>query len=182
MPFRVQVVTTGYVGAPGYMNFYTGSILVGDVSTWITGLDAFIQGMRSVTANNVTISRSGDVEQFDPATGQTTGIVGGAPLIVGGTWGTAQSPPGTALVLRWRTGQYINGREVRGRTFWSGCGDFGDAAGLVPSSIITDAQGAQGDYLSTTLPAVYSPTNGTTRVISDASTWNMFGLIRSRRD
>lgn len=183
MPARVQVVTTGYNGSPGYNTFVTGESDPVEIAAWAVDVDTLWDELESVLANGTVWTRSGQIEVFNPSNGQTIGLVSGSPSSGIGTWGTAKAPGGTALLLQWRTGEYVNGREVRGRSFLSGIGDFGDTTGAVPTSIITDVQNAMDNYLSNTNGAsVYSPTAGDTYAIASGNCWNKFGLIRSRRD
>lgn len=177
---RTRVITTGYDGAPGYNTFYG---FEGQDSLLRTQVDALWTNMESLLANGTIWECNGDVETFDLATGQTNQIDAGVSFGGNGVWGTAKAPGGTTLVLRWRTGVYANGRELRGRSFISGLGDFGDSAGNVPATIVTDAQGAMGAYIAGAVaPAVYSPTNADLASITAISCWNKFGLMRSRRD
>lgn len=183
MAARVQVVTTGYDGAPGYNTFYTSNVEPSEIIEWVATVDLLWDGLESVLANGTIWTRSGTIEIFNPANGQTTGVLTGSPVSGSGTWGTAKAPAGTALLLQWRTGTYANGREIRGRSFISGIGDFGDTAGAVPNSILTDAGSAANAYVGGgELASVYSPTNGLVEEITGTGVWNKFGLIRSRRD
>lgn len=181
MALRMQVVSTGYLGAPGYNTFYsTGSSLAaaeelaGAVSDYFTALQ---DNFSSTTA----YSFFGEVEAFNPASGQTTGIEVVDTWVRNGTGGTDELPGGTALVVQYRTGIYLNGREVRGRHYLSGLGAIADGDGEVVSSALTDIATA-GAILIAAEGGVYSPTNGIVAQIVAVTGWNRFGLIRSRRD
>lgn len=179
--YRLQVITNGYPGAPGYNNFYmVGG--PGEVVAWAAEVGALWNSLKTCLANGTTYAFDGVVEEFDLTTGQTTAIAAAATFSGNGTWGTAKAPGGTALVLQWRSGIYVNGREIRGRSFISGIGDIGDSNGVPNSTQLGQAQGAASAYSDSDYAAVYSPTNADIVTIQTGGCWNKFGLIRSRRD
>lgn len=182
MPFRVQVVTSNFPGGPGYNTLYTATNDPADVAAWIVSVNTFLAGMASLCTNTTNITRSGTIEEFDPVTGQTTGVDNIAPNSFNGTGTNLHEVAGSCLVLQLRTGQFINGREVRGRLYWSGLFAMADGNGAVPQAQLTDAAGALGDYTGTSFAAVYSRTHGTLRTVTGQGVWNKFGLMRSRRD
>lgn len=180
---RVQVVTEFPNGGPGYNNFYLEGAEA-EAAAAHAAVATLFDGLKSVLTSQATYHVLPEIEQVDPVTGNITAVYSATEVVAAGTWGSNTSPSGTCLVLRWRTGVFVNGRELRGRSFISGLGTIAEGSALVPSGVITDVQNAQAAYLGAAplSASVYSPTHGQEAEIVTATCWNRFGLMRSRRD
>lgn len=110
---RVRVAWSGWPGGPGVSTFYANA---GQVPN-LTALRTLWAAMTGAIPGGFTTQIENTGQTVDLATGQaigtwstgTVGAVGG-----GGTGGYA-APCGA--VIQWKTGQFVNGREVRGKTF-----------------------------------------------------------------
>lgn len=182
MALRVQVVTSVFSGGPGYNTFYSSGTNATDADTLVNNVFDLYSAFADRLSNITEVDISGTVEIFDPTNGQTTGTHSISPTHIDGTWGSGQAPAGTCVLLQWRTGIYANGREVRGRSFISGLGDFAAGAPGVPATEHTDFNSAANNYATQPQSCVYSPTNGGLYNMFSGGAWNKFGLMRSRRD
>jgi hypothetical protein len=181
--YRVTQVATGVAGSPyyltGHFNAAAGTaqqaadawraLLSGGVATYVTGL---------------VFSAISAVETVDPATGNTTAIT--AVTVAAQTFTNADQPlpAATSLLLRWRTGTYVAGREVRGRTNIPRLGELDNTLG-VPAGATTTAWQARITTLLASVVAslvVYARQAGTWNTVVTGSVWDQWAVLRSRRD
>lgn len=110
---RLQVRWTGFMGGPGYSNFYfVGGVAHSDpVHAFFTSLSALMVGNCSVN-----IPDGGDT--FNEATGELTGAWG-TPTSrnVASQNGPAAYAGGSGACISWNTNSINRGRKIRGRTF-----------------------------------------------------------------
>ena len=131
-----------------------------------------------------------EVVFVDEASGNPTGLVGVTGPTGTGTIGSEILPTATQVLIRWRTGTYLAGREVRGRTFIPGTTET-DAVGGNPSAAMQLAFDAAGAALiadaNSALVIWHRPgpggsPPGSAFVVATATTWNRFAVLRTRRD
>lgn len=127
------------------------------------------------------------VDTFVPTVNPTTGEITSAETVTGPTGqGTSASeilPPSQQMLLRWGTGYYVSGRELRGRTFVPALTINVADEGQVLSTAWTSTS----SYLTTWLAAgppllIWSRAHGVSMVANTASVWQQFAVLRSRRD
>lgn len=178
------MIWTGVAGSPAYTNLY--AVAAGpSVGALLSNVNALCTGLAPQIANAVTMTVEGDVAQIDTATRQIVGVTSGTTTTVAGS-GSGVVPLADQILVRFLTGAYIGGRQVRGRLYipYARSAAVNSATGLVASAVSTPIQTAIGAYLTSVGPAavVYSPKNGTAVSISSANVWNQFAVQRSRRD
>jgi hypothetical protein len=127
-----------------------------------------------------------DVPEIDPATGDITQMHTVAEVNVPMSGSGDALPPSNQMLIRWRTGFYQAGREVRGRTFVPGLRETTVTAGIIPPATVSGFDSAFNAWL-TALTAgrklvIWSPTAGTATDVNLAQTWNEIAILRSRRD
>jgi hypothetical protein len=98
--------------------------------------------------------------------------------------GTDPLPAATSLLIRWRTGQYASGKEIRGRTNIPGICESLSTNGTPDPALITTWQTRATALLSSANArhVVWSKKNGGACVTSSASPWTQWAILRSRRD
>ena len=195
---KVKVRWAGFIGSPGWTNFYFES----PDGTFHTEADAvaaadkvatFITAVKVQLPPIVNLTIQPDVEVIAPTTGKLLNVNNaGARAAVSGT-APAQAFAGTTgAVITWRTAGVRNGRRVRGRTF------------LVPTVSSTfDTDGTMGVTKQTEIlnaaTALFAPFNGGIQLgvwarptapgaedgdwhpITSASVPDMAAVLRSRR-
>jgi hypothetical protein len=141
---RVSVTWQSWPGAPGVTQLYlTGGIVQANVDAIRAFFQAFVGSLPSGLV--IQVPASGDT--IDDATGNINGAwsVATTPSNVTGT-GAGAYAGNAGAVIHWLTGDVVNGRRVRGRTF------------VVP--IIGTAYDAAGSLSSTTLTTLQTAANG----------------------
>jgi hypothetical protein len=136
---RVRVALTGFPGAPGVSTFYAL-----DGAAMLAPLRALYQNRRTNFPSDVrfTFETIGDI--IDPLTGDLMGTwTGTNPGDVVGTDSGIYSAP-SGLAVTWLTGDVLDGRRLRGRTFMVPLAsdvyalDGGIGAGVL-AAFVTDA-------------------------------------------
>ena len=179
---RTQTVLTGVTGAPYYSNLYwpiaysSGDMVEHTAELW--------EILDNRIVNEVAWEVSGVVEFIDDTNGQVL-AAGVVDAIVGAGEASGEMlPASTQVLIKWRTGFYAGGREVRGRTFVPALDAFMNDEGSVEAV----ARGDLSDELSTWLggltatPLIWSRANGTSASVVAAEVWEQFAVLRSRRD
>lgn len=183
--FRVRTVFTGRPGSPGYSTLYFAGDTPGEAQVAVTEITDFWDGVSQFMTTGTTITVEGDVEVVDPATGQVTGIFAVGSESTTST-GAAAIAPALQGLIRWRTGDFVAGREIRGRLFVPWLSSEANTAGL-PSTAFTAQMQASADNLLADASAagglsIYSETHRQEALVSVATVWSEFAVMRSRRD
>lgn len=120
---RIRVNWTGFIGSPGYSNFYFEPVPEGDpitqaivdaahtkIQTWMIATKAFLPSI-------ATISVDPEVAELDEQTGEIQGFwtIAAPTVQIGGVAGAYTA--GAGLCISWGTQGVRKGRRVRGRTF-----------------------------------------------------------------
>lgn len=186
--YRVQTVVTGVAGSPYYIVGYFDSSAGGAQSAseaWHT----FITGSTTGTANGFPLGSQvrtePEVQSVNPVDGAILGIAVAPAIVQSGANPGQRLPPSNQILVRWRTGVYIDRREVRGRTNLP-CGFEEDstADGTLPVELQlaygVRALGLVGNEAARHV--IWSKKNGAWQETTTASVWGQFSILRSRRD
>jgi hypothetical protein len=182
--YRVRTVITGGGGGPYLSTFYFDEVGGGTAVNAVADTVAFWNNLRPVVWNGLRFDTEAEVAVVAESTGHVTSVVvtpGG-----GNTFNDSGDPApwATQGLIRWRTGTFIGGREVRGRTFVPGVTEASNTLGRpTPAYVtaITQAGLALIAMPNSTLVA-WSKKNGDSAPTIAASGWTEFASLRSRRD
>lgn len=184
---RVTAVWNAGPGTPYYTSLYYDGDTSGEATAALAATAAFFNAMKGFTHTALVAKIGPEVEQVDPATGQILAVYLGASTFVGGTAAGDPEPWATQALIRWRTGDYVNGREIRGRTYWPGMVESAVILGVLNTAGIAAIDAAANGHLANanTVAAggavIWSPTNGQASLITNASTWEQLAVMRTRR-
>lgn len=184
--WRVKTLILWDQGGPGVNNFYFQKTGAYDVADAATRMRNFWNDIKAYVSTYYTFNVQSDVEVIDLATGEITGLDDAGTLDpVTGTDDGNLLPVVTQGLVRFRTGQYAGGREIRGRIFIPGAtennNDGGQPDGGYTSTILAAADDLKTSDL-TAGPVIYSPTHHNAAPIVSASVWTKWAELRSRRD
>lgn len=182
--WRVDTVTDGLEGAPFYTRLYFNDS-VGSPSDAAAAVVGFWETLAPVIDNALTMAVQGNVFVVDNITQEITGIeVAGSADVIPGENGASEASLATQGLIRWRTGSYVGGREVRGRTFIPGVTSTSVATGGPSSTYISTLGGAATGLIghAASQLVVGSKVHGVVREVAFAEVWNEFAVLRSRRD
>lgn len=181
--YRVQLVSTGVAGSPYYTTFHflASGGSASQAATDAAGFWAVVDGYMD---SSLTWDLDTDVEVIDSATGNIVSVQNVSPASgTGGATGDMLPPSNQALV-RWRTGQFVGGREIRGKTFLPAMSELNSAEGQPATAMITGIENAALALVSSpnSTLVVYSRKNAQAATVTVGSMWNQFAVLRSRRD
>lgn len=195
---KVTAKWDGFVGAPGYSNFYwkeedpgasfdAGAVACGDA------VQKFFNDIKLYFPPHVKWRVQTDVPVINDATGEMVDIAsaGARGDIVGGAGNFAYSAP-TGAVVTWRSNGVRNGRRVRGRTFLvPTANNIYQSDGTIDNThlneFVTSATalatvtGTQLPLVVWARPSVPGGSDGAAHVVTSASVPDMAAVLRSRR-
>jgi hypothetical protein len=180
---RVTQIATGVAGSPyyltGYFDFLTGTAQ-NAADAWRNLLSA---GVSTYTAP-LAFSPITEVSLINPVNGDLIGLTTVSVAAITFTGAGDPLPPSTSMLLRWRTGEYVDGREIRGRTNIPRMAEADNTAGVVTAATVTAWQARQATLLasSTAHHVVWSKKAHKWALTSAASTSNQWAVLRTRRD
>lgn len=181
--YRVRTAILGIAGGPEVAtHFFQAS--AGTAQDAATAVRTFWDSLKTCVGNGYTFQVENAVELIDQATGQPTGLASTTNTVVTGTGGNNYVPSATQGVIQWRTGLFLGGREVRGRTYIPGlvtgvAGTTGLPGGPLPAAAVA-AIGAIISPASSDF-CIYSRAHRASASATSGALWNQFGVLRSRR-
>lgn len=182
--FRVRVQITGPAGSPWLATHYflPSAGMTPDEAVAATG--SFWNDCRVYMTTGATIASEAEVASVDALTGEVTGIDQTTPFSVTGASSADPLPPTVQGVVRWRTGTFVGGREIRGRTFIPGLTEAYSTNGVPTAGFLSGVQTAAAGLIADANSdlCIWSRAHQNDPLAVTASVWNQFGVLRSRRD
>lgn len=183
---RTRITWVSGQGAPYYSTMHWEGTTSANASTvhnrTVTFLQLFDQDIN--TAVDATVI--GDVDQVDPATGEVVQRFNVTPVAVNSTSTGQTLPWSTQGLIRFKTGVFAGGRELRGRFFIPGFTELANLDGKVDPTGVAGFNGVLATWLAAgtagTNLVVWSRTQGTTATVSNATIWDQWAVLRSRRN
>lgn len=180
---RYRTVFTGVTGTPwvSLMHFEDAATPAG---FYIEFLQDFWGAIFSYVTDSVSGSVEAEVVYFEDSTGAIDSVQSGEAAGFQGVSEVDPLPFANQALIQWRTGQYVGGREIRGKTFVPGLTEDASTGGLIAGNVVSGIQAAANELISDGNGAlrVYSPTRGTSAPVTSATVTNRFAVLRSRRD
>lgn len=184
---RTTAVWSAGPGTPFYTTLYFGGDTAGEAAFARSAARDFLLLWMPSVNNGYGGVVLGDVERVDALTGNIVEVFSAADIAFNGASAGEVVPFTTQLLIRWRTGDYVNGREIRGRTFIPGTletvSSNGAPAGsfVVTSNINITAWLGDADTVGAGGFIIYSPTHRQPAAVSGGTLWNQFAVLRTRR-
>lgn len=179
---RVRTTLVGVQGAPYYQNMFWPEAMTSQEVVDRTA--DFWSIVDNVMVDECAWNVDPVVLTINDATGEVT-----AAETVNGANGQGLSteemlPPSNQLLIQWRTGQFVSGRELRGRTNVPALGDDVNTGGVPDVTV----RGAVDTALEAWVvvdadpPLIWSRTHGVSHEVTSLTVWNQFAQLHSRRD
>jgi len=180
--FRVRTSITGGPGGNELNTMYFNAAS-GTEQQAADAVRAFWSALSTQIKTGYTFTVESLVYSIDSATGLATSTEGTTTTqVTGGSSGTSL-PPASQGVVRLHTGLFIAGRELTGK-IWIPGPTTDQNSGGVPSSAYLAAVNDAVDDLQTAVNVglvVWSRKHFQFFAVTSASTWNQWGVLRSRR-
>jgi len=182
--YRVRTSITGGSGGPWLSTMYFNVIGGLTAQNAVAATGAFWNGVKNLVATGIVMATEADVATMEAGTGEITGITATTPVSVTGTGTGTTAPTASQGLIRWRTGYYVGGREIRGRTFIPGLCVAAVASGNPTASYLSTANAAAATLVADANSElmIWSKKNGEVAPVLLGSTWSSFAVLRSRRD
>jgi hypothetical protein len=144
--WRTTTIIGGpYVQGGGIQQFYF-SILVGTPALVNTATKAFWASFAASVGSGTTFATNSGVEQLEATDGHIIAVLATTAGSTTGTGGTEVLPMASQGLLQLRTGDYQDGREIRGRVNIPAMLEAGNSAGA-PTSATQTAIASAGSTL-----------------------------------
>lgn len=180
--YRVRTQLTGLFGLPGLSTMFFDEA-GGSAQQAVNAVGAFWAGVvTNGVQNGFQYLTEPDVDVVNSTTGQITSTVQTTSASGSSSAAGEALPWATQGLIRWRTGVYSGGREIRGRTFLPGMLES-NSFGIPLASWTTPMQGVVNaliaDANSTLI--VWSRKNQGFAPVVSGSVWQQWAVLRSRR-
>lgn len=176
---QVRVAWGNFPGQPAVSTFYFGTA----DAVQLGNLKSFFDAMTLMLPSGTTITYPSSGMRIDTSTGQPVSAWSATPPAASTMTGTSSYSGVSGAVVNWKTGVFLNGREVRGKTFLVplvvGCYDT--------TGTINNTNLGQITAAATTLagrvggPQVYSRKYATVAPMTGVSVPDKAVVLRSRR-
>lgn len=182
--FRVSTQLSGTVVTGGGLSQMYFSQSVGTAADAHAAVAAFWYAISPLVTSALTMTILPEVELVDTASGQVEGIETTDQVTYLGGPTADPLPLASQGLVRWRTGIYTGGREIRGRTFLPGMLETNSTNGKPAGALISAVNAAAGSLYGDpdAQLVVYSRTHGVQADVTSASMWTEWAQLRSRRD
>jgi len=180
--WRVTTVFSGVQGAPYYSNHYFPGTTT--PAEGVEAVDEFWDGCASVMVDDCSWTVQGEVVDIDVTSGQPVGFTTVTGANGAGTLTGEMQSPAIQMLVRWTSEQVINGRLLRGRTFIPAIAETMNDGGRPSATAVADVQAAASALIVDIDSdiGVWSRTHGAFAVVTNASVWEEYAVLRSRRD
>lgn len=183
---RVEGTWTAPQGAPYFTTLHFTGAGATDAADAHDRVVVLFTSLAARFSNAYAITVLSEVAEVDPATGQTTDVHAVPAVTVNGTSSSQPLPFTTQGLLRWTTGFFQAGRQIRGRTFLPGVVEDDTQGGSPTAAVVNTVSGLLAAWLTNNEPlnqlAIYSRTGNTVTAVSDGTMWAQWAVLRSRRD
>lgn len=180
--YRVTTSIAAVLGGPHLSVFHFGAGGGMTAQNAANAAKAFWLSVDNLMLISSTWTVPTEVETVDPSTGFVTAVT----AVTGGSGTGADAgqplPPQSQMLVAWRTGTYINGREIRGRTYIPCLAESGNVAGVPEAAWITTLQTASDGLISdaNSVFSVYSPSKLQEATVVTASVRSFWATQRRR--
>lgn len=185
MALQVQFEITGNAGGPWLSTMHFSGTTLTNAQNAADAVRAFWVELQGAIHESLDGRIVPEVVIINDLTSEPTGlftVTPGDPVSF--TSGAAMLPVASQALVRWRTGVYDGGREIRGRTFIPGITTVNNNSGVPASGLLAALTTAAGNLVSDADSelTVYSRTKRVNAVVIGGTPWTEFATLRSRRD
>lgn len=182
--YRVRTVLTGVAGSPWYSNLHFDDQASGGAQGAIDAVADFWEAMEPFMSVDVDWRVEAEVMAVSPGTGNVENVFTETAAQGSGLNDVDILPTASQALLRFRTGAYVGGREIRGRMFVPGFTEAVSEGGN-PTSGFLNSLNTAGEALRSGAGhqlLVYSRTGLIASPVTSVSGAPFWAILRSRRD
>lgn len=182
--YRVVAEWAGPSGAPYFTTLHFRDS-GGTAQQAATAARTFLVAFQNYISSSCGVTVLPEVFTIDLLTGEPTAVTSTTTTAFGGAAAGDPLPRGTQLNLRFRTGTFVNGHEVRGRFYLPMVVEAENDTSGNPSSALRTAANAAGAALiadANSLFCVYSKVHKAAYDVASVTAVTKWSFLRSRRD
>lgn len=182
--YRVRTNLVGGTGAAQVSTMFFSSAAGETAQDAATAVRTFWFTIKDRISNHYVMTVEPEVFLIDQSTGEPSGIAATTTTSVTGIQESTPLPWMTQGLIRWQTGVFVGGRQIRGRTFIPGTTTTDNLLGVPTSTYTSELNTAAAALLGTTGVTLltYSRKNHTSFAVVSRNTWDKWAELRSRRD
>lgn len=182
--YRARVVSTGIAGTPYLSTFYFTES--GNTPSQVqAALVAYLDTLAPFVNDELDMSIEPYLDVLDDATGEMSGREAIAAYTKSGSALGEPLARATQGLIRLGTGNFVAGRELRGKIFVPGPTQTANNDGQTHADYRAGLEAAVAELMleaNGVVLRVWSKTHGISWAAEDASAWSEFAVLRSRRD
>ena len=181
--YRVRTVFSGVQGSPWLSTFYFLES-AGTAQQAATAAGTFWGAVDAGISTSVSWTTEADVATLSDTDGQITALTATTPQTGTGADSNAMLPIVVQGLVSWRTGVFIAGRELRGRTYIPGMTEAQSVAGIPESATRTFVDSAASTLIGSANAdlVIYSPSHNDSQQVATGRMQTYWAELRSRRD
>lgn len=180
---RIRTVFTGVAGTPWYSNHYFegGG---GLASAYGASVGNFWDALGSIMHTSAAWEVETDAAIVESTTGLIVDIDSWAGESGAGDVVTEPLPWANQAVINWHTGVFLQGRELRGKTFVPALTQAVNNSGVLQGVAVTDILAAADGLIADSNSGfcVFSRTHFAESIVESAGVPTKIAVLRSRRD
>lgn len=182
--YRVRTQITGGQGGPYLSTMYFNVIGGLTAANANAAIGAFWLAVKGKVASGMVMATEAEVATIDIGTGEVTGLTPVTPVSNTGTAAGDTLPPASQGLLRFRTGTFVGGREIRGRLFIPGACEVDSTSGVPVAGYLTTLNSAASALIADANSelVIYSKAHRELGTVLSGSAWSQWAVLRSRRD
>lgn len=179
---RVTTQWVAFQGAPYYSTMFFDGSLSTEAQNAVTAVAQFWTTIADRINSDTDATVLGEVQVVDPATGETTAQYDVGNEAVASTAANTPLPWSTQGLVQWRTGVFLGGRQVRGRTFIPTPTEQDNDIGRPGTAYKADVDAAALTLVTGSGLVVWSRAHGQAVEVSSGACWDQWAYLGSRRD
>lgn len=180
--YKVKTLWSGGPGGAGVSTMWFDAA-GGTAAQANTAVGAFWTTVKADVYLALSFATDSIVYTVDEATGLNIAATGVTPVTGTGSAAGDPLPYATQGLVQWRTGQYINGREIRGRTFLPGMLEANNTNGVPTTAFLGRINAAAATLIADANSDfnVYALSAHNAQTAISGTTWVNWAQLRSRR-
>lgn len=181
--YRVRTLLAGTAAVGGGMNILHFAAAGGSAANAATAAATFWTDLQSAMVPNVSWALDPQIDVIESTTNKLTAVDTGPATSGAGVATGEPCPFATQGRINWFTGNVVNFRQLKGKTFVPGPSETQNN-GAPLSTYITDLNAAAAALIANVNSqlVVYSVTHKLFFDTLDGLAWNKWAILRSRRD
>lgn len=182
---RVDTVMTGVAGTPFYNSLYFTRVESTPPDSLRFQVSQMWQALLAFSDDALDFTVSGEIANVEDTTGAVVDFENGISGSGGGSGSGLPFPYATQGLIRLRTSTVVGGRRLQGKIFVPSIVSA-TPLGEPDADLRTYWDGIMGDFIADSSSfgplRIFSRKNLTSAVVTQASTWDQWSVLRSRRD